>query len=56
MEIAMYEKEWAEDGNATQLVEIHYKFIGYIDPASMMNEILSPAKNPQKAKPVAIIA
>ena len=53
--IVVHEKERDETGNTTQQVDIYYKFIGYINPATMLNEALSPAGNPDNAKPVAII-
>ena len=54
--IVVHEKERDKDGNVTQLVEIHYKFIGYIDPATVMDEILrSFGERPEVSKPMAII-
>ncbi len=54
--VVVHEKEQGEDGNVTQQVDIHYKFIGYIDPRTMMDALFSPADNCDEAKPVAIIA
>ena len=54
--IVVHEKERSEDGTVTQQVDIYYKFIGYIDPAVMMDEALSSADSSNSAKPVAIIA
>lgn len=53
--IVVHEKECSEDGSVTQQVDIYYKFIGYIDPAAMLNKAFSPAKSSDCAKPVAII-
>ncbi len=53
--IVVHEKERDEDGNVTQQVDIYYKFIGYIDPRTMMDALLSPADDSQEAKPMAII-
>ncbi len=54
--IVVHEKERDEDGNVTQQVDIHYKFIGYIDPRAMMDALSAPADDSEKAKPMAIIA
>ena len=54
--IVVHEKERIDDGTVTQQVDIYYKFIGYIDPAVMLNKALSPAESSDDTKPVAIIA
>ncbi len=54
--IVVHEKERNEDGNTTQQVDIYYKFIGYIDPRTMMDALLFPVDDPQESKPIAIIA
>ncbi len=54
--IVVHEKERDENGNVTQQVDIYYKFIGYIDPRTMMDTLLSPTDDSQAAKPTAIIA
>ena len=54
--IVVHEKERGDDGTITQQVDIYYKFIGYIDPATILNEALSPDESSDDAKPVAIIA
>jgi len=54
--IVVHEKERDEDGNVTQQVDIYYKFIGYIDPRTMMDSLFSPTDDSDEAKPVVIIA
>lgn len=53
--IVVHEKERGEDGTVTQQVDIYYKFIGYIDPAAMLNEAISPSDSSGNTKPIAII-
>lgn len=53
--IVVHEKERGEDGTVTQQVDIYYKFIGYIDPAVMLNEAISPSDSSGNTKPIAII-
>ena len=50
--IVVHEKERDETGNTTQQVDIYYKFIGYIDPATMLQEALTHTQGPEKAKPI----
>lgn len=54
--IVVHEKQVDEDGVKNQEVDIYYKFIGYIDPAVMLNEALSSADSLGETKSVAIIA
>lgn len=54
--IVVHEKERDENGNATQQVDIYYKFIGYIGPAAMPGEAISSTKSSGEATPIAIIA
>lgn len=54
--IVVHEKERSEDGTVTQQVDIYYKFIGYINPKVIMNNLLFPANDSSGTKPVAIIA
>lgn len=54
--IVVHEKERSEDGTVTQQVDIYYKFIGYINPAAMLNEALASAGSSDTARSIAIIA
>lgn len=54
--IVVHEKERDEDGNVTQQVDIYYKFIGYIDPRTVMDALQSSSDDSQGAKPLVIIA
>lgn len=54
--IVVHEKARGEDGTVTQQVDIYYKFIGYINPAVMLNEALTSTGSSGNAKPVVIIA
>lgn len=53
--IVVHEKERSEDGTVTQQVDIYYKFIGYIDPATMMGQVFAPAAKLRDTTPLAII-
>ncbi len=53
--IVVHEKERNENGNVAQQVDIYYKFIGYIDPRTMMDTLLAAVNDSQEAKPLAII-
>lgn len=53
--IVVHEKKRSDGGTVTQQVDIYYKFIGYIDPAAMLNEAISPSDSSGNTKPIAII-
>lgn len=53
--IVVHEKERDEDGNVTQQVDIYYKFIGYIDPSTTLDETLSPIESSDKSKPMVLL-
>lgn len=53
--IVVHEKERSADGSVTQQVDIYYKFIGYINPAIILDGILFPAKTSDDATSIAII-